>query len=271
MKVLYIIIICFSLLACQNHESKQRFATESIFEVADEEDIAKMEVLPTAQPAQPLERKLIRNGRLSFRAKEVKSTKMEIEKQVKALDGYINNESQNNYDDRLSYEQTIRVPAARFDELIQKIEALASHVDNRTIDTDDVTEEFIDVETRLATKKDLEKRYRELLAHASKVEELLSVERELSNVRSEIESMEGRLNYLKNQVALSTLVVTYYEEKNAEFGFGSKVMASFGEGWSNLLYFFIALLNVWPFVILMAIGVVVFLKIRKKRKMAVRV
>lgn len=274
MKIHSIIIVSLLLAACTSKEA-QRWAAapamasaglqlEETLESAD-----KIEAPSSQQPAQSLERKLIRNGRLHFRTKEVKNTKAEIEKQVKALNGYINNESQNNYDNALSYEQTIRVPAANFDALIEKIEALAQHVDNRSINTDDVTEEFIDVETRLTTKKDLEKRYRELLAKGRTVEELLSIERELSNVRGEIESMEGRLNYLKNQVSFSTLVVTYYEQNATEFGFGSKVMASFGEGWSNLLYFFIGVLNIWPFVIVGVALLIWFVRYRRRKKLGV--
>jgi len=274
MKIHSIIIVSLLLAACGRHEAKMdmkpgTFASAGLKTEEETESVydeITAEAPASQQPVQTLDRKLIRNGTLHFRTKAVKATKTEIEKQVKALHGYISNESQNDYDNGLSYEQTLRVPAAHFDTLIQKIETLAQHIDNRTINTDDVTEEFIDVETRLITKKDLEKRYRELLAKGRTVEELLSIERELSNVRGEIESMEGRLNYLKNQVGFSTLVVTYYEQNATEFGFGSKVMASFGEGWSNLLYFFIGVLNIWPFVIVVVVAGWWWMRSRKRKK-----
>ena len=95
----------------------------------------------------------------------------------------------------------IRVPADRFDELLLIIEPLASKIESKNINTQDVTEEFIDVETRLKTKKELETRYLEILKQAKTVTDIISIESQIATVRSEIESMEGRINYLKNQVS----------------------------------------------------------------------
>jgi hypothetical protein len=220
---------------------------------------------PPHSPAEVIERKLIRDGRLSFKTKDVKKTREEIEKICKDLAAYISNETQTDYENGLSYSQKIRVPSARFEELIQKIEPLAEHVDNKNIDTKDVTEEFIDVESRLKTKKELEKRYTDLMQKAKSVEDLLSIERETGNVRAEIESMEGRLNYLKNQIAFSTLDVNFYEQRRGDFGFGSRFANSIGEGWNNLLSFLIGLMSLWPFVILLAMGSWMFIRYRKRK------
>ena len=73
------------------------------------------------------------------------------------------------------------------------------------IDSQDVTEEYIDITARLKTKKELEARYLELLKKANKVEEIVSIEKEIGNLRSDIESIEGRLRYINNAVAYSTL------------------------------------------------------------------
>ena len=110
----------------------------------------------------------------------------------------------------------------------------------------------------------MEARYRELLKFAKKVDEMLSIENQIGNVRAEIESMEGRLNYLKNQVAFSTIKITYYEVTGVDFGFASKFVHSLKNGWDNLLTFLIAMVNVWPFLMLMGVGT--FLYLRYKRK-----
>jgi hypothetical protein len=262
------ICIC---IACQQRQKLQlanTFASsdvkfrpenaEEVFEEANDQEVP-------SSPVEPIERKLIKDGRLTFRTKDVKKTKEEIEKICKELGAYISNETQTDYENGLSYSEKIRVPAARFDELMQKIEPLAEHIDIKNIDTKDVTEEFIDVESRLKTKKDLEKRYTELLQKAKTVEDLLSIERELGNVRSEIESMEGRLNYLKNQVAFSTLDVNFYEQRRGDFGFASRFVSSMGEGWNNLLSFIIGLMSLWPFVLLASAGTWTFVRYRRKR------
>ena len=87
---------------------------------------------------------------------------------------------------------------------------------------------------------------------------MLSIESQLGSVRAEIESMEGRLNYLNNQVAFSTIKVSYYELTGINFGFASKFVYSLKNGWDNLLTFLIAVVNVWPFLILVGCGVFFF-------------
>ncbi len=232
------------------------------FEAALDGDVTEQN-LP---PAEIIERKLIRNGSLEFQTEVVKKTKTEIEKICKELNAYISSESENNYGERLQYNQLIRVPANQFDALVARLEPLAVKIENKNISTEDVTEQFIDVEARLKTKKELEARYREILKQAKTVEEIISIESQIANVRSEIESMEGRLNFLKNQVAFSTLNVTYYETIGTDFGFASKLVQSLKGGWDNLLAFIIFLINLWPFVLLLAALSFWFWNKRRKRK-----
>jgi len=226
-----------------------------------------LEVPPTEQPAQSaiLERKLIRNGQLDFKTTDVKKTKIEIDKISKELNAYISSENENNYGDRLQYTQTIRVPTDQFDNLIKRIEPLANKIDNKSINTQDVTEEFIDVEARLTTKKELEGRFREILKQAKTIEEIVSIESQIANVRGEVESMEGRLKYLQNQVSYSTLNVSYYEIIGADFGFASKFVESIKGGWDNLLSFLIFLVTLWPFVLSLAGMVLWWVRRRKQR------
>ncbi len=231
------------------------------FEAALAEDVSEQN-LP---PAEIIERKLIRNGSLEFQTEEVKKTKTEIEKICKELNAYISSESENNLGERLQYNQVIRVPANQFDALVARLEPLALKIENKNISTEDVTEQFIDVEARLKTKKELEARYREILKQAKTVEEIVSIESQIANVRSEIESMEGRLNFLKNQVAFSTLNVTYYETIGIDFGFASKLVQSLKGGWDNLLAFIIFLVNLWPFVLGLAALTFWFWNKRRKR------
>lgn len=228
-----------------------------------------LEVPPTEQPTpanEITERKFIRNGTLEFQTDEVKKTKKEVEKICKELNAYISSESENNYEERLQYNQVIRVPSNQFDALIARLEPLALKIENKNISTEDVTEQFIDVEARLKTKKELEVRYREILKQAKTVEEIISIESQIANVRSEIESMEGRLNFLKNQVAFSTLNVTYYETIGTDFGFASKFVQSLKAGWDNLLAFIIFLINLWPFIVGLTVFTFWFWKRRTKRK-----
>ena len=149
---------------------------------------------------------------------------------------------------------------------MKQLEGLAEKVDAKNINTQDVTEEFIDVEARLKTKKELEARYLELLKQAKTVADIVSIEGQIANVRAEIESMEGRLKYLNNQVSFSTLSVSYYQESAAGYGFGSKLLNSLKSGWFNLVDFLFWLLRLWPFVL--GITAVAIWWVRRRRSRA---
>jgi hypothetical protein len=128
-----------------------------------------------------------------------------------------------------------------------------------------VTEEFLDIQARINTKKELENRYLELLKKANSVTEMLEVEKQIGQLRTEIESIEGRLNYLKSKVSLSTLTIIFYQSIPNESEVGNKFKNGFKSGWNNLIWFFVFLTNIWPF-ILIGIGLTFVIKKWKKRK-----
>lgn len=220
----------------------------------------------TEQPAPTAEfteRKIIHEGDIYFECSDIQETDAFLKAEVKAAKGFISNESENSYGERSEKRLTIRIPSDQLDPLLEKIQTHAVRIENSNIRSEDVTEQFIDVEARLKTKKELEIRYTELLKQAKNVQEILGLERELANVRGEIESMQGRLNYLSNRVSLSTLNVSFFVEKEAEFGFFTKAIDSLKNGWTNLQWFFIFVLNLWPFVLIFG-GLLVWLLKRKK-------
>ncbi|MEZ4300560.1 MAG: DUF4349 domain-containing protein [Polyangiaceae bacterium] len=102
----------------------------------------------------------------------------------------------------------IRVPAAKFDDVIKRIEQLGD-VLHRNLTAEDVTEQYMDVEVRLKNARAVRDRLQQLLAQATKVEESLEIEKELTRVGTEIEVLEGKLKYLKDRVAYSTITVSF--------------------------------------------------------------
>ncbi|HEY0742769.1 MAG TPA: DUF4349 domain-containing protein [Chryseosolibacter sp.] len=204
--------------------------------------------------ADVVERKLIKNGTITFSTSDISKTRKEIENVCKEFSAYVSSDEQQSFDKRIQYEQVIRIPAGRFDAFTKVIESLGEHVEYRNITTQDVTEEFIDIGARLKTKKELEIRYHQLLAKAIKVDDMLSIEEQIANVRTEIESMEGRLNFLTNQVGYSTLTLTYHQVVASDFGFGTQMMSSFVTGWNGLLVFLVGIVKAWPFILIMGAG-----------------
>ncbi|HET6863160.1 MAG TPA: DUF4349 domain-containing protein [Pyrinomonadaceae bacterium] len=101
----------------------------------------------------------------------------------------------------------VRVPSDQFGATIDQIRQLAVNLPTESLKSDDVTEEFIDLEAHAKTQKALELQFLEIMKQAKKVEEALEVQRQLADVRAEIERIEGRKRFLENRAALSTITV----------------------------------------------------------------
>jgi len=102
---------------------------------------------------------------------------------------------------------TVRVPRDHFDDAIARIEKLGD-VTHRDIKAQDVTDEFVDLQARLKNAYVMRDRLTELLARAA-VKEAIDIEKELGRVTEEIERMEGRMKLLRDQIAFSTITVSF--------------------------------------------------------------
>ena len=213
-----------------------------------------------------IERKLIKSGRIEFETKDLKKTHQFIIDEVKKYQGYIVRDRSYKSSYRISNTLKIRIPTKNFDVFLSDISKNVEKFNVKEISAVDVTEEFLDTEARLKTKKALEKRFLQILQKAKNVSEILEVERQIGNLRTEIESIEGRLKYLKNQVSFSSIDITFYKEIKKESNFLAKFKEGFKNGFDNLILFFVFLVNIWPFMIICIILIIVFNRWRKKRK-----
>src|SRR5690606_32620415 len=215
MKSLHKILLLFCLLtliSCDNNNSVSQPVNLGEMELDNLEQAKNLNpAKPEPQPAEQVGRKLIKNGHIDFETENLNKTRQDILRAIQKYEGYISseNEFKNNYE--ISSNIAIRIPAENFDKLIAEISIGVEQFDRKEIYVQDVTAEFLDMEARIKTKKELEDRYREILKRANSVTEILEVERQIGNLRAEIESFEGRLKYLNNQVSYSTLNVRVYE------------------------------------------------------------
>lgn len=216
---------------------------------------------------QPKDRKLIKTGDLSFECRNLKETRSEIETAVNQYGGFIAKERlYYGYNKETSNQElTIRVPSESFDALVADLSKGAQRVDKRSIEIEDVTDQYLDTETRLAVKRQLESRYRELLSEAQNVTDVLGIEEQLAILREDIESAEGQLKRLDDQITLSTLDVTFYVRLNESPEFARHFRNGVGNGWENLIWFFVAMLNIWPFILIVIVLIGSFI-FRRKRK-----
>lgn len=227
----------------------------------------KMMVTPaTDDQMQELQRKLIKEGRVEFETEDIKITRQTVFRAVRKYKGYVSSDQEFKSPGRTSNTLVIRVPAEHYDDLLRDATVGVEKFDFREIDVKDVTEEFLDIEARLKTKKELEARFLELLKQAKTVSEVVEIEKQINTLRSDIESIEGRLKYLQNQVALSTLTMTFYENTPVYTEFSREFKEGFRNGWNNLIWFFVFLTNIWPFVLLGLVLLIVVKVYRSRRK-----
>jgi hypothetical protein len=128
------------------------------------------------------------------------------------------------------------------------------------------------VKIRLENERKLEKRYLELLDRARTVKEILEIEEKLSRVRQEIESKEGRLRYLDNQVNYSTIGIFIYQHKEVRYepeereGFAQRLIRSLHMGWLGIIDLLLFLFRLWPLWLILALAWRIIVAIRKRRR-----
>jgi len=152
---------------------------------------------------------LIYTAQVNMAVYEVRSSLGEVESLARTLGGFLAK--------RTDQSITIRVPAERFDEAIKRIEKLGDML-ARNVEVQDVTEEYNDTEIRLKNARAVRDRLEQLLAKATKVEESIQIEKELERVAETIERLEGRLKFLRDRAAFSTITVTFQPRSSVELG-----------------------------------------------------
>lgn len=213
--------------------------------------------------------KIITTANLNIEVKALEAFETAIKGLLEQYKAHITNQSRNDNDNRTDAYYTIRVPKENFDQLFNALKPLAKKVEFQSLNQQDVTEQFIDLETRLKNRKALEERYRELLKKATNVNDIMSIERQLNQVRSEIESQEGRLKYLNDQVDMSTIQLNAFELKpyvyqpESQDNFGQRVLKSLENGWHGLIKGLIWLVSLWP---LWLLFIVLYIYFKSKRK-----
>lgn len=267
MKQSFLILSVVMILAVSCNHAGTEYSTPPAKVGMGEPDVAyEAAAVETDEEITVTDRKIIKAGNINFRTSDIESTRTGIIAATEKQGGYISKNEITDHGYRIQCNLEIRVPFAKFDTLLKNIESNAEDIESQQMHATDVTEEFIDIEARLQTKKTLESRYRELLSRAISVEDILKIEEEIGKLREEIESVEGRLRYLNDRVSLSTLNVSFYVKKIGESGNSSRFGESLSDGWSGLLSFVFGLVSIWPFILVMVAVFVCFRWYMRKRK-----
>ncbi len=181
-------------------EQKNDSETEKL---ADEQS----EVIPT-------NRKIIHRAELQLNVKNLENAQLTIEKKVSEYGGYIvESNVHRESEESVSAQLTVRIPEKHFQKFLTDAEGEAAEVLNRNVTGEDITEQYIDLESRVKSKRTVEERLLEFMGKAEKTEDLLKISSDLSKVQEEIELIVGKMKYLENQTSFSTIEIAMYENR----------------------------------------------------------
>ncbi|XLQ20245.1 MAG: DUF4349 domain-containing protein [Candidatus Moraniibacteriota bacterium] len=209
-----------------------------------------------------VDKKVIKTGSIDMRVNSVEDSMDEIRWITNAHGG---DEVSSDISKSDTYKNgfiVVKVPVNQYAETFAAIKRIAPLVIDESSQSQDVTARFIDLESRIKNKKEHEERLRSFFKKADDVDELIQVERELARVRTEVESMEGQLKYLKDQTQYSTINVSLREDSSIVVSDSWRPMQVVTDSFNTLIKKATNLLNIvirftitsLPFIIIFAVG-----------------
>jgi hypothetical protein len=231
----------------------------------------------TKAPVVATERMIIHQASLSVNVKELDKAQSNIEQKVEQYGGYIVESNVFQEDDQTSSgKMIVRIPEKNFEKFLLDAEGEAAEILERNVTGQDVTEQYVDLESRVKSKRAVEERLLEFMSKAQKTDDLLKISADLATIQEEIEVMVGKMKYLENQTSFSTIELTMYENRVVVPEIESKELNTWEKtkkqlatstnsilsAGSALIVFFIG--NLPVLVILGAIGFVVYVVIKRR-------
>lgn len=227
----FLLLVLFLLVACASAEPEAVVVRESSASEAapvevemememevSEEAAADMDEFANQAPGvdgsranqAALNRKIIYNASLRLRVDDPRITAQSLQAVAQRYGGYISHANvYETYDDNYQADVQFRVNAEQFETALEALRALATEVIDEQRDSQDVTDQYVDLEARIENLERTESELQILLTEArektNKTEDILSVYRELTRIREEIEVYQGQLNVLKDSVSLATI------------------------------------------------------------------
>lgn len=234
-RLLYLWVLTVLLTGCSGSKN----------EVTDSMELVNNQ--PATEKIDKDSRKLIKEANLRFRTNDIQQSYSSINSSLKKYGAYISEENTFNSNSRTGVDLIIRVPSDRFDSLLNSIVANVNirELENKSTEIIDVTEEFIDIQARIKIKKESEQQLTDLLRQSKNLSETLEIQKQLTDLRADIESIEGRLKYLAAQVDYSTLKVSFYEHIQYSERFFSDFWDALRDGWQVFLHIITLLTYLW--------------------------
>ena len=158
---------------------------------------------------QSTQRRVISTASISIAVAEVQVASAEVRRIAENLGGFVEHLSSSGGAGSQQANITIRVPQDRFFTAVERLMALGE-VQNQNQGSEDVSSRFIDLEAQLHSAKRREQSLLSLLEKVEKLNDILTLEQQLNRVRTEIERLQGQLNFLERRVELATISVSLF-------------------------------------------------------------
>ncbi len=219
-----------------------------------------------------IDRKIIKNGYMTLEVNDITEAINGATSIANGLNGYVVSSNKQGYPDATYGQITIRVPSDRFDEALNQLRKLAVNVPSESTNSQDVTEEYTDLQAQLRNLEATEAQYLQLLQKAEKVEDILAVQRELSNVRGQIEQIKGRILYIDRTSDMALIDVNLQKVKPIggtawsaleTLKSAARGLVSFGKALADVLIWLVIFSPIW---IIILVVVLYFVKWRPARK-----
>ncbi|MBO0586677.1 DUF4349 domain-containing protein [Sporosarcina sp. E16_8] len=280
--LLVLLASCSSGDSSKADSQMESSSTSHDMAATEQENKAKTEVLADEQSEViPTNRKIIHRAELQLNVKNLENTQLTIEKKVSEYGGYIvESNVHRESEESMSALITVRIPEQHFQKFLTDVEGEAAEVLNRNVTGEDVTEQYIDLESRVKSKRTVEERLLVFMGKAEKTEDLLKISSDLSKVQEEIELIVGKMKYLENQTSFSTIEIAMHENRVIVPGLDGESLDTwektkkqlatstnfiFAAG-SGLVVFFIGNLPILILLLLVGVGVYFIVKRMKTPK-----
>ncbi len=276
-KILILILFIGPFNACSESDIYKEEVKVSAVDVSEEYEAIDKKQLDDLQSdvstnKVPKDLKIIKSANSRYKVKDVKKAANDIKRMAVTYNAYISDLRFENDQFKKEMRFTIKIPAMYFDSMMDSVDVVSEFTDYENITTKDVTEEYVDLQSRLSTKIEVKERYELILRkNVRTVEDILATEDKLRVIQEEIESAQGRLNYLTSKVAYSTLQIDLYEAVNFKAepmvynkSVWSKTKEGLVFGWGLIEAIFVGIIYIWPLVLVVAF-VIGFVRYRMKR------
>lgn len=215
------------------------------------------------------DKKIVKNADLSLGVNNSRKYRQSLTEWVRASGGYFAKEEQIQKDNWIETDISIKVPVEQFDVLLDNLITDSVKVISKSVNTEDVTGEYVDIRSRLESKRQVRLRYLDFLKQAKNMEEVLLVQNEVNELQEQMESAAGRISYLSQASAFSSIHLKFSEidpnllPKQEDPSYLLRLFESLKKGSSWIGEVILFVFSIWPFFIVV-LGIALWFKKKSK-------